>query len=155
MLAEDATSCQWKLISGCCGLLPPRAPDLGRRLVGAGAPAAPGALATSAPLQSHPVYSGLPQGSRGRGVRVLDASRVRGKARGREFTTQTKASLSLRAPLVLQPTNSSLLFPPVTSTVGPTCFLLWVELGVPPPSWVALSFRALVCKLEIIMAPRP
>lgn len=72
VLAEDATSCQWKLISSCCGLLPPRAPDLGRRRVGAGAPAALEALMTSACLQSHLMGSGLPGGSRctgGEGLR--------------------------------------------------------------------------------------
>lgn len=82
MLAEDATSCQWKLISGCRGLLPRRAPDLGRRLVGAGAPAAPGAPMTSAPLHSHLTCSGLLEGSRCRGARVLDASRQPGGRKG-------------------------------------------------------------------------
>ena len=37
---------------------------------------------TSAPLKSHLMCSGLPQGSRCRGARVLGASRVGGKVRG-------------------------------------------------------------------------
>lgn len=53
MLAEDATSCQWKLISCCHGLLSPRAPELGRCLAGA--------LMTLVPSQSHPTCSGLPR----------------------------------------------------------------------------------------------
>lgn len=106
VLAQDATSCQWKLISGCCGRLPPWAPDLGRRLVGAGAPATLEALMTSACLQSHLVGSGLPEGSQCTGVRVLDANSGEGKVRGRGFMTQLKSSLPQSVPWLLQPTST-------------------------------------------------
>ena len=63
---------------------------------------------TSAPLKSHLMCSGLPQGSRCRGARVLGASRVGGKVRGRGSMTQLKPGLALQAPPVLQPTSISL-----------------------------------------------
>lgn len=154
MLAKDATSCQWKLISGCCGLLPPGAPDLGRRLVGAGVPAALGTLVTSAALQSHLMCSGVSPGLQVQGPRVLDASRVEERPGGREFTTQPKSSLSLEvSPGLPAHRRFSLLFPFATFRILPSHFILWLELSMPPPSWVALSFLFLICILEIIIAP--
>lgn len=154
MLAKDATSCQWKLISGCCGLLPPGAPDLGRCLVGAGVPAALGALVTSVALQSHLMCTDLPRapGAGGQGSWMPAGE---GKVRGKEFMTQPKSSLSLE----VSPWSSSpqaffsLLFHLATFRVLPSYFILWLELSMPPPGWVALSFLFLICVLEIIIAP--
>lgn len=154
MLAEDATSCQWKLISGGCGLLPPWAPALGRRLVGAGAPAAPGAPVTSAaPLQSHLMCGGLPQDSRcrGRGSWVPAGCEER-LGEGDPGLSPSPASPPER-PLVLQPTSISL----------PSFLLQRLQsfLHILCSGWNSVchflaggfQFHVLVCKLEIIIAP--
>ena len=112
---------------------------------GSRAPAAPRVLMTSAPSLNQPACSRLPQGARGTRVRVLDASRARGKVRVKRFHDSGSGS-------------SESILPPLqrTSTPSSPCSCIFYSLvgtHMPPPSWVALSAGFLICKFEMVVAP--